>query len=64
MRGFEQFRDHVLVSELADFASAVRSAVGTVPPGGAALDELRWSVGGKRLYDAYEHLLASGEKAT
>ena len=53
MRGFERLRDHVLVSELSDFANAVHSA-GRIPPlDDEALEELRWSVGARRLYDAY-----------
>jgi glycosyltransferase involved in cell wall biosynthesis len=57
MRGFERFRSNLVVSELRDFPSAVRSAAEMPPPNGVAVDELRWSVAGRRLYDAYARLL-------
>jgi glycosyltransferase involved in cell wall biosynthesis len=61
MRGFEQLRDHVVVSELSGFADAVGAAGQLRPPDGLALEELRWSVGGRRLYEAYVALLQAGE---
>lgn len=63
LRGFERLRDRVLVAELRDFPTAVRSAAQILQVDGAALEELRWSVGARLLYDTYERLLEPGGKA-
>jgi glycosyltransferase involved in cell wall biosynthesis len=65
MRGFERLQDRFLVSALGDFADAVRAAGGMTLPAGEALEELRWSVSGRRLYDAYDRLSGrDGEPAS
>jgi glycosyltransferase involved in cell wall biosynthesis len=61
LRGFERYRSRVVVAELGDFPGAVLSAAQSPPPADTDLGELRWSAGGKRLYDSYERLLGTGE---
>jgi glycosyltransferase involved in cell wall biosynthesis len=59
LRGFERYGSHVVVSELSDFASAIRSASRTADDDGVAIDQLSWRAGGERLYNAYERLLGT-----
>jgi glycosyltransferase involved in cell wall biosynthesis len=63
LRGYERYGSHVVVSELGDFASAVRSASGATLRDGAAIGELSWSAGAKLLHDVYQRLLGAEDEA-